>query len=49
VGITFDTRDMVFVPTLSGEINIFTGASTGGLVPFQTLTDTYTPLSVTIQ
>ncbi len=49
VGIFFDTRNMVFVPTLSGEVNIFTGASTGNLVPFQTLSDPYTPLSVTIQ
>jgi hypothetical protein len=49
VGITFDTRNLVFVPTLSGEINIFTGASTGNLVPFQTIQNPYTPLSVTIQ
>ncbi|KGA94316.1 beta-propeller fold lactonase family protein [Leptospirillum ferriphilum] len=49
VGITFDTRNLVFVPTLSGEINIFTGASTGNLVPFQTIQNPYIPLSVTIQ
>jgi hypothetical protein len=48
VGVFFDNRDMVFVPALAGEINIFTGASTGNLVPFQTLQTTYSPLSITI-
>ena len=48
VGVFFDNRDMVFVPALTGEVDIFTGASTGNLVPFQTLQTTYSPLSVTI-
>ena len=48
VGVFFDNRDMVFVPALAGEIDIFTGAATGNLAPFQTLQTTYSPLSITI-
>jgi hypothetical protein len=48
VGVFFDNRDMVFVPALTEEVDIFTGASTGNLVPFQILQTTYSPLSVTI-
>ena len=48
VGVFFDNRDMVFVPALAGEIDIFTGASTENLAPFQTLQTTYSPLSITI-
>jgi hypothetical protein len=48
VGVFFDNRDMVFVPALAGEVDIFTGASTGNLAPFQILQTTYSPLSVTI-
>ncbi|MHB8422906.1 MAG: beta-propeller fold lactonase family protein [Leptospirales bacterium] len=49
VGISFDQNaNHLFVPTLSGAINVYSGASTGTLSPFQTLTDQYTPISVIV-
>ncbi|MHB1286612.1 MAG: YncE family protein [Leptospirales bacterium] len=50
VGITIDPNGTyLFVPTLSGEVDIFSGVASGNLTSFQTLQTTpYTPISVAV-
>ena len=49
VELSFDPNgSYLFVPTLSGEVDIFTGVSSGNLSLFQQVSPGYTPVSVNV-